>query len=451
MQQNKILFFNIGNRDVKINGEVIDKNEIRSKGKEILNNFEEYKDKISIELVKPIIEEFKNETEKIYLFVTNQEDRLYKGQDTLYLGEIIKKVVEEDYGIECEIKQYIFNPTHYNLVFDYFVNFFRDFDDSKTKIISTSGGVPAMKFGILIVATTLFNNLEVYSLDEKTNEVRSVDYQNTLKKEFIKKSALEFLDRHNYGAIIDLLEKNNLGDKRLHLLLKYANSRLNFNFERSNVSLNEFMEQIPSIEKERYEELAINFSDGENLDFISLISELFSNMVIKWDNKDYIDFVGRLYRFNETIPQIIFEKETDQKIDWESREEGNKQFMDILTGYPELENKIRDKSNINKDEKIKANAQALEICFNYFVEKNGSEIGPVYDIYNKIKSTIDETRHYTIVAHGFKGISKKDIFESYGNDHLIEDLEKVTTQLNKGYVNPFDSINNILKEHIVEL
>ena len=183
MPKDKILFFNIGNRDVKLDGVELNKNDVRSKGKEIYNNFNEYKTKINIELIEPFLKQFKEDIKKVYLFVTNQKDEKYNNQDTLYFGRIIQKIIEDDYKIECEVKEYTFNPTDYEIVFDFFIKFFKDFDDSDLKIISNSGGIPAMKFSILLVATSFFNNLEVYSVGEKTNQIKEVQYKNTIKKE----------------------------------------------------------------------------------------------------------------------------------------------------------------------------------------------------------------------------------------------------------------------------
>jgi len=438
------LFFNIGNRDVKIGGKIIPKEEVRSRGEEILNNYDSFKERLNFELVSPFLEKFN--PNKVYLFVTNQEDPEFRKQDTLFFGRIIQRFIKER-GIKCEVKHYEWKPTDYNLAFLFFTNFFKDFDDHSRKIISTSGGVPAMKFAMQIVASSLFNNVEFYSVDERTHDVKPVDIENTLKKELVKRSAIELLKRHDYAGIINLLENNRIENRKLRLLLEYAHNRLCFNFDTANAKINDFINSLPSVEKGEYEKLKIDFLDKK-----VLFNELFQNMAIKWENGEYVDFVGRLYTFNEILLQMIFEEETNttNKIDWQSKEEGNEQFTEILKNHPDIEQKIRSELKIPTGEIIKTTDGALEICFDYFVRKNGKRWGPICDIYKNTKKVVEKLRHLTIVAHGLKGVSKEKIMELYGSELVIEDLRKIVNSLSKDE-NMFNKINTILDKYIKEL
>ena len=438
------LFFNIGNRDVKIGGKIIPKEEVRSRGEEILNNYDSFKERLNFELVSPFLEKFN--PNKVYLFVTNQEDPEFRKQDTLFFGRIIQRFIKER-GIKCEVKHYEWKPTDYNLAFLFFTNFFKDFDDHSRKIISTSGGVPAMKFAMQIVASSLFNNVEFYSVDERTHDVKPVDIENTLKKELVKRSAIELLKRHDYAGIINLLENNRIENRKLRLLLEYAHNRLCFNFDTANAKINDFINSLPSVEKGEYEKLKIDFLDKK-----VLFNELFQNMAIKWENGEYIDFVGRLYTFNEILLQMIFEEETNttNKIDWQSKEEGNEQFTEILKNHPDIEQKIRSEFKIPTGEIIKTTDGALEICFDYFMKRDARRLGPLWDIYSNTKELVEKLRHYTIVAHGLKGVSKEKIMELYGSELVIEDLRKIVNSLSRDE-NIFNEINTILDKYIKEL
>ncbi len=444
---NKVLtlFFNIGNRDVKIDGEVIPKEEVRSKGKEIFNNYDAFKQKLNFELVSPLLERFKQKANNAFLFVTNQSDPQYNTQDTLFFGRIIQRFVKEEYGIECEVKEYPWNPTDYNLAFHFFSYFFKDFDDSFTKIISTSGGVPAMKFSMQIVTSSFFNNVEFYSVDEKIHEVKTVDIENTLKKELVKRAAIELLNRHDYAGIINLLETNHIETRKMHLLLEYAHNRLCFNFDTANAKMDEFLNALPLLEREEYEKLKIDFSDKR-----TFINELFQNMVIKWENGEYVDFIGRLFRFNEALLQLIFEIETETKIDWQTKGVGNRQFSDTLTNYPDLKNMLYTKLNIPRMQEIKTSEGALDICFYYFVRMDGKRWGPIWKIYDNTKKLVKEFRHYSIVAHGFNGVSRDDIVKFYGSEQVIEDLRTIVNLLSSDE-NMFSEINTISDKYIKEL
>jgi len=149
---------------------------------------------------------------------------------------------------------------------------------------------------------------------------------------------------------------------------------------------------------------------------------------------------------------MIFEEETNttNKIDWQSKEEGNEQFTELLKNHPDIEQKIRSELKIPTEEIIKTTDDALEICFDYFVRKNGKRWGPIWNIYKNTKKVVEKLRHYTIVAHGLKGVSKEKIMELYGSELVIEDLRKIVNSLSRDE-NIFNEINTILDKYIKEL
>jgi len=451
MHKDKILFFNIGNRDIKLDGKELNKNEIRSKGKEIFNNFDQYKSKINIELIEPFLNQFKDDIKKIYLFATNQEDSEYNLQDTLYFGRIIQKILEEDYKTECEVKEYIHNPTDYELVFDFFINFFKNFDDSTLKIISNSGGIPAMKFSILLVATSLFNNLEVYSVDEKTNQLKEVQYKNTIKKEFIKKSALEFLDKFNYTSIISLIERNRIENQKLMFILEYCKHRLNFDFETANNKLNGFLSYLTSNQRDDFNEYLVELKNDQK----KLISELWLNMYIKWDNKEYIDFIGRLFRFSEVIPQYLISLHANIKIEWSNEEEAFDKLNLFISNYEGMSNFLSNVRKLEKTERgYKPNRHVLTMCLRYLIIKNILVEEDLMSKVGKINELIDKLRHKSVVAHGFESVTKERIIKEYGESDLVKDINYICggCEINtEEILNSLLKLNQYIKSLILEL
>ena len=154
-----IFISNIGNRDVKYHGQPIDRNSIRQKGEELLNNYVTEKEHLSYPLISPFLKKFGNKIKNIYLFVTSQEDERVRNSDTLYFGRIIKKWTEETYNIKVKVVQHVNNPTNYELIYKFYTPYFlqegNPFDKADKRIISLSGGTPQMN-GALYVILYLF-------------------------------------------------------------------------------------------------------------------------------------------------------------------------------------------------------------------------------------------------------------------------------------------------------
>lgn len=455
-EENKgmILFFNIGDSDVKIDGNKIPKKEARSKGEEIYKDYDSYKQRLSFELVSPILEKFKEKANKVFLFVTDQSDPKYREQDTLYFGEIIKRFIWEEYKLECEPQHYEWKPVDYNLTFDYFTKFFKEFDDSSTKIISTSGGVPAMNFSIQTVASSLFSNVEFYRVDEETHELKPVPIKDILKKELVKRSAIELLKRHDYGGIMSLLTQNRMGDIKLRRFLRYADSRLCFNLEDANTKLNEFIELLTtSLEKDDYRrKFVINLSDKG-----TSFNELYQNMHIKWETGEYVDFIARLYRFKGKLLQNIFGEETNSEIDWKDKEAAKNKFTSVLARYAPHLKEVMVKKGIIPDyaKLIEPNDKVLHECFDYFYFQDKGRWERIWKNYPIIFDLTKEFRTYSIDAHGDEGISKKDITrflqsKGYEPQRLFRELEEIVSHFSK-VENKFSEINDVLTEFIAEL
>ena len=82
--------------------------------------------------------------------------------------------------------------------------------------------------------------------------------------------------------------------------------------------------------------------------------------------------------------------------------------------------------------------------------RDARRLGPLWDIYSNTKELVEKLRHYTIVAHGLKGVSKEKIMELYGSELVIEDLRKIVNSLSRDE-NIFNEINTILDKYIKEL
>jgi hypothetical protein len=448
---NYILLFNIGNRDVKLDQKELEKGHINEKGEEIFNNFESYKDKVSLEIVEPFLNEFSSETKKIYLFVTDQYDANFKANDTIFFGKIIQRMIQEKYSIECEIRSYPFNPTDYEKAFEFFGEFFIELDKNYNNdmfIISNSGGVPAMKFAMLVLATNLLNQINIYSVNEKSHDLKLIPHKKTLKKEFVKQSGLALLKTYDYLGINSLLIENNF-NSNLSFLLRYATERYSFNFEQANENLIQYLKTIDELEKKKLNPFIIAIKDND-----SLLRELIFNMEIKLKNKEYTDFFGRLYRFVEAFAQRSFDRAAKTNINWENKDERDIQFSAFLDNHLELKKHIQKYLKLTTvNDNITPNYLPLYHGITFF-KMSKATLVDVTSL-NKLYQNVDKFRHKSIIAHGFKGISEDDINAELKNkkiEDIIGNIKSICASDGMEIPeNPFNSLNILLEHKLNEL
>lgn len=105
----KILLTNIGNRNITLDDNLYVKNlgeekEISFKewSKEILNDYDELKDKLDINIINPLVEG-DNKAYQVYFYYSDQSQLdTFTGKDTLFEAEIMKKILIDKYDYKEE-------------------------------------------------------------------------------------------------------------------------------------------------------------------------------------------------------------------------------------------------------------------------------------------------------------------------------------------------------------
>lgn len=490
-----ILISNIGNRDVLYQGRVLERDSVRQIGEELFSKYDAEKEKLEYPLLEPLLKMFSHKLKNIYIFVTNQEDQRVKSSDTLFFGDIIKKWIEEKYNIGVNVIQYANNPTDYEKVYNFFTSYFTQeqsiIGKAEKRIISLSGGTPQMNGALYVILSSLYiDDNEFYNIFN--GAVIPVDHERTINRIFIKKSCSELLKIYKYQSIIGVLNKYKIRDQEsLNLLLNYAHFRKNFDFEKSQEYLEQFLRSIPSSEHEKYAFLTLeNMSDPENL-----IKELLWNMKICYKNHNYLFLIALLFRLEESVLYIIngflFKEITEVILH-------KKKTHVILLKYLEkeepdlwfdLKNTTFRKRPLDltltilnrtvlffiahlKVGKLKRDnikffqiEHILEVLdrinkYKYDMLKDNNEREKKYGHSTGTKC-LGDLRNSSLIAHGFESVSRQKIEWLYKEnlDVFIENLESYTRNLlgfltnNRKYVldNPFDTINQRIKQLILKL
>lgn len=193
----------------------------------------------------------------------------------------------------------------------------------------------------------------------------------------------------------------------LHLL-DIGRSMVNFDFVTAQEILTENGELFPLYFNAYLEENLLDLIYGEPN---AIFSEHLYNMYFQLKQEEYIDLLGRMYRFNEAFLKYLFIKEHQEVLsvydsmfdEWGVKRVLKKRYRihngNIIFAVVEYINKHTDK-------------QALKSCANFITSP-------------KMKALVN-LRNASIVGHGFEAVSYNDILKAYGEPQkLLEDIEEI--------------------------
>lgn len=242
----------------------------------------------------------------------------------------------------------------------------------------------------------------------------------------------KFLTRYDYDAVLDVLDEAGVVDGDLYLLMQSCKYASNFDFKKSLDIIDDMSNQIKS--RSEIKELMENLKNliiGEPED---ILSELIENIKIQAIRGEYIDYLGRLYRLKEALFKYIFVSSKESK-----------NYKVCMYGYMVSKKNIlytlKKKYNIYNGNLI----HGVTNYINRYVKKT-KRMDRVVEILNNDRlENLIKLRNESPVGHGFKGVSKEDIEEIYGDPmEVIQDLVKACELLDLGIrMNKYDDINEV--------
>ena len=176
--------------------------------------------------------------------------------------------------------------------------------------------------------------------------------------------------------------------------------------------------------------------------YAKLIDLLIENAKIKWKNGECVDFVGRIFRLKESMLKMIIEKEFNistnpKKIKDENGKELKRylEFEKFLEDNLDILNYLEKETNWNG--RKEPNNRVLDWILNYMVNSNKKKWKKYGKIngFSKNLEKLAELRNESILAHGFRGISKRDIIEKYNSngdeEKIIRDLDEIKKHISE--------------------
>lgn len=236
------------------------------------------------------------------------------------------------------------------------------------------------------------------------------------------KTIRKLIDRYDYGGALDLLKEIDKEKSDPAILANSCRYAINFDFKTSR-------QLLGTLSDERQEEKEVK-QMMKNLDLLidgnpdAMFSELMENIKFQIVNEEFIDFLGRVYRFKEAILKYIFVKNHINR----NRFSLNSFHMEKR----EILKKLRKKYRIYNSNLM----YGITTYIHRFL-KNEYKYTEVEKVLNSEKMRdLLELRNASIVGHGFQGVSIDDIYRYYGNPYNVLDdfaicLKKLDVKLDR--------------------
>ncbi len=217
----------------------------------------------------------------------------------------------------------------------------------------------------------------------------------------------KLIERYDYGGALEILKEKGLENTDSGILINSCRYAVNFDFYMAHKILKGLSAEARK--NQGCIDLLANLDALNNGQPNALMSELLENLKFQLVNEEYIDFLGRVYRFKEAIYKYMFIKSQlpDRNFTFQMRFLQKKEILKILRNHYKIFN-----TNL---------IFALNSYFKKY-DKNVNQVDPIIKLMNSTKlNQLIELRHDSLIGHGFKGVSAEDIQRIYGNPYNVLD------------------------------
>lgn len=240
--------------------------------------------------------------------------------------------------------------------------------------------------------------------------------------------------RYDYGGALEILKNEGLQNSDAFFLVDMCRHAVNFDFSTAKNSIVDISKKRQKTDA--YKTIKDNLEALDQGEPGALLTELLENLKFQIVNEEYIDFLGRVYRFKEAIYKFLFIKTQmkDRPFTFQSRFMQKKEILKVLRNHYKIYN------------------GNLVFALNSYFTKHASRddaTGFVLKVMNtESMNQLIELRHDSLIGHGFKGVSLAEITEVYGNPyHVLDDFRACITALRIPIFNyKYTFVNDVIFE-----
>jgi hypothetical protein len=211
----KILLANVGNRSLLYKDGFVER-DFRRRTKELLDNIETEISNLKPNILPEVISKEINGLSKIFLFGSDTPDEERNDQDTLFAGQILKRLFEKDYeGLIVEVLPLKCVVVDTNALMERYRSYLKhaiEADPDAHFVLCDAGGTAQQKASLKIVLEfmltqdryTTYNVLQYKERKSRIEIVHSLEYRKVIS--WIQVDSLA--NTGNYEAALQVLENN---------------------------------------------------------------------------------------------------------------------------------------------------------------------------------------------------------------------------------------------------
>lgn len=477
---------NLGTRDLTNNGDesaaVINNRSVancREDGQLWLRSFDAIKHQLDAPILLPGIRHVLSFTSSVdvLLFYTNQDETTeerYRRADTVNFAQVLRRLLHDrlEAGIgKVELAQIQGNPSSYDHMLPFYDKALPRLEPTEavdSVYVAPVGGAVAANVGLTINAVQCYRDKCQCIYVTPDGVVHPLNLHRELERNYAEREAAAHLQRHDYAALRETMERSQLGRRWHQHVCDYADRRTRFDFYRAETALQAAMVASDSGEAKlqlgRLAESLRPFlirqqsptSDSDDAEWTSwfelqqaLLGELFFNLQLKARQGAWVDFLGRLFRMREALLRLAFEtafrhsteKRGQQFGDFVKAIEADKGLLEFMKSKltKSADGKSEDEAKSKDDAKREplyavADNHTLSLALEYLVTRagRGAQFGPISKLSNKVTTDqLVQLRNKSIVAHGYEGVSREDVERAAGipTSEMIERLSGTLEKL----------------------
>ena len=341
-------------------------------------------------------------------------------------------------------------------------------EDGYRVYLEVSGGTPAMCSMLIVTGAEVFGkNVTTLYLDRSSDIPNQIDISRALYSRQARSSFKQQLSIYAYGVATKTLQDqeefiltDSKKSKVMSALVQYADRRLSFDFDMARQHLSKAQTSITGIPQSK-----IRYWLGElqNMTTRDYLAELLHTMQIKIEAEDYTDLTQRMFRFQESIFRYLAER---MGIEYSKSDDTQYLSQTWLATQPSLTDYLGRYSRDHKGKKTgkstlvettrALNRFSLGGIVDYHVE-SVDQWKPLKQTTEAIHllSEVAELRNKGISGHGWDGVSRTLIEESYpaSIEDLIQDLKQIycgVFEVEQIPPSPYQAVNELLLELLEE-
>lgn len=390
-----------------------------------------------------VIENAGESLSKVYLSTSKQKEPHH--QDSFYFAEIIRYHLEKK-GIDCELRLCSDNPNDFSAMVAFYTYLFEDLGEKYSKVfVSNSGGTPTMRSASHFAG--IFRRFEYITISSEDNS--NLQHFRTQENMILSKIVNSMLHVFDYEGIVQLPIEQEV----VKGLAEYALARIALDFKLAKKKIAPFTTDYPELQE--------LITDLEVVPTVKILEkEMFLSAKIKFHQRNYTDYLWRLFTIHDNMYIPFVESSLAGKIIYNPKSEFQ-EWKELLSKDLVLLTYLQEKTLGEKPLRWEdPNKFAFKAIFDYYHPKSGNERPPFIDDIDKCLQSIGILRN--AVAHEF-GFNQQKKLEGIGIEEMenylpkkinINDLNLLMSSylsLDWNDLGVYGKLNTLIKSHFQKL